>query len=150
MAIIAATMLVPAYASLKTSQYERNREGAAVVYLQAQVDANERVLAAAEGDPVFIKRLAISQGVLVPTDEIPFGPARPSAAPDVVIPPAPQAPEPPPQWLIATANRIEQGGMNRVLYLLGGAVLLATMLLFAHPRYDSAQKATKLARATRA
>ncbi len=132
-AIIAATALLPAYASLQMVEYRRDCEAARAEHLQAQVRVNRLVLAAAENDPTFIKRLALSQGELVPTDEVAFGPTSVTPAPDVVIPPVPPAPKPPEQWLINIADRIEGPRVSGGLYLLGAAVLLATMLMFAPP-----------------
>lgn len=129
-AIIAATALLPAYASLQTQQYHRDREAAQAQFLAAQVRANRNVLAAAETDPVFVERLALSQGELVATDKAPFGPAGAATIPDVVIPPAPPAPKPPPQWLLAMVQRIDTPAMTRGLYATGAAVLLTAMLLF--------------------
>lgn len=132
-AVIAAAALLPAYASLQMVEYRRDCEAARAEHLQAQVRVNRLMLAAAEDDPTFIKRLALSQGELVPTDEVAFGPTSVGGEPDVVIPPAPPAPKPPRRWLINIADRIEEPGVSHGLYLLGAAVLLATMLLFAPP-----------------
>ena len=132
-AVIAATALLPACASLQMVEYRRDCEAARAEHLQAQVRVNRLVLAAAENDPTFIKRLALSQGELVPTDEVAFGPTSVTAEPDVVVLPAPPAPRPPQQWLINIADRIEGPRVSYGLYVLGAAVLLATMLLFAPP-----------------
>ena len=132
-AIIAATALLPAYASLRTQQYHRDREAAQAKFLAAQVRANRNVLAAAETDPVFVERLALSQGELVATDKAPFGPVAAATIPDVLIPPAPPAPDPPPQWLLAMARRVDTPAMTRGLYATGAAALLTAMLLFGRP-----------------
>ena len=149
-AIIAATALLPAYASLLTQQHHRDCEAARAEYLAAQVRANGNVLAAAESDPVFVKRLALSQGELVATDEVPFGPIATASIPDVVIPPAPLAPQPPPQWLLAMAGRIDKPGMTRGLYATGAAVLLAAMVLFGRRRSSDCQRLPQPAGTVRA
>ncbi len=149
-ALIAATALLPAYASLRTQQYRRDREAANVAYMQAHIRGNGNVLAAAASDPVFIERLALSIGELVPTDKVPFGPSGMATTPDVVIPAEPTPPQPPPQWLLATAERIDRPGISRGLYVMGAGVLLATMLLFGSAPPARDPKEMPFAKASRA
>jgi len=130
-AVLAGVMILPEYARWARTEHELAREQALTDELQSLRDAQARLIAALDNDPVLIKRLAVFQAGLTPADENEFGPAEPHLPPGVIhiekrnLPPAPAGPA------IALAGRVEDPATRRGLLLLAAAALLCGMFLFA-------------------
>jgi hypothetical protein len=77
LAIVAAVVLLPEYAAWRADAYQRDLVAAQTADLKSLRDAQERMVVAAYNDPVYIKRLAMWNCNLWPTDEqvLDFGPA---------------------------------------------------------------------------
>jgi hypothetical protein len=131
--LLAVTVLVPAYARLAQVRCERQALAACNADMASRVLGNERLIVAAESDPVFITRLAISHGELIPTNErVIASPGRTASPPPDVIAIAPAArPAPPARWLTRAAARLSRPRTRRGMLLLAGGVLLAAGLMFS-------------------
>jgi predicted transposase YdaD len=135
--VIAATALLPAYASYERARYELACEQARTEYLQRCIRVNERLQDAARNDPVFIERLLIAQGQMVRTDTVPFDDETSElTSPDILDVPPPVMPEKPDQALLVTAQRLSQPRTQRGLYLLGACLVLVAMVISAPPKPD--------------
>jgi hypothetical protein len=131
--LLAVTVLVPAYARLAEVRCERDTLAAHNADMAARALANDRLITAAESDPVFITRLAISHGELIPTNERIIasagGPASPP--PDVIAIAPADRPVPPAPWLRGAAARLDRPRTQRGMLLLAAGVLLAAGLMFS-------------------
>jgi hypothetical protein len=134
LAIIAGLVLLPAYARMAFAGYERDCDKVAVAEMEATAAANAKLIADMPSSPVLTKRLAMSQGDLMPDNEVivpPAGAVRPP--PDVVIPVRYPRPEPPAGWEIIAAGKIQHLSTRRGLLLLAIGSLMVAMFLFAPP-----------------
>lgn len=135
--LVSVVVLLPAYARMAYARYERDCEKAAVAELTATAAANERLLAALPNNPVLTKRLALSQGRLVPDNEvIVASPSATGAPPDVVTPVRLPRPSPPNGVLLAAAAKLQNPPTRRGLLLLAAGTLLVAVFLFAPPDRD--------------
>jgi hypothetical protein len=136
LAILAALVLLPAYARTRYAAYERDCDKVATAELEATVAANARLIADLPSSPVLTKRLAMSQGNLIPDNEVivPEGRAvRPP--PDVVMPVRYPYPPPPDGWAITAAAKLQNPPTRRGLLLLAVGSLLVATFLFAPPEH---------------
>jgi hypothetical protein len=137
-AVIAATALLPAYASYERARYERDCQRARTEYLQRCIRVNDRLQEAARTDPVFIERLLLAQGQMVSTNSVPFDDASTELlSPDILNIPPPVMPEKPDQALLVMAQRLSEPGKQRGAYLIGAVLILIAMLISAPPRTDN-------------
>ncbi len=135
-ALVAGVVLLPEYAAWKDDVYKRDMAAAQTADLQAIRDATERMLTAAYDDVVFIKRLAMFNCNLLPSDakvldsHLPEGPP-----PGVVLgQPHPRPAEPNDAFLRAAAkvapNDPRTAPTRRGLLLVAAGLLLFAVLLF--------------------
>lgn len=140
MATAAVLVLLPAYARMRLAIYERDCDRVTVAELQATAAANARLIADLPTNPVLTKRLAMSQGDLLPDNEvIVFKGSSPSPRPppDVIIPIRYGRPAPPDGWMIRAAAKVQHPPTRRGLLLLATGALLVALFLFAPPeKYD--------------
>jgi len=141
-AVLAAIVLLPAYARLARTLHERDCERARTARLEAIRVAQQRLIAALPHDKVLTARLAMQQEALWPANEIvvvdPNSP--PPNPPGVIL--AESFPDPPAAdgALIRWAGKLQRPSTRRGLFVLAAGALLAAMLLFASPvRYESAR-----------
>ncbi len=134
MARVAALVLLPAYARMQIALYERDCDRVAVVELAATAAANTRLIADLPTNPVLTKRLALSQGDLLPNNEVIVFKGQPDHhPPDVIIPVRYVRPAPPEGWLIRAAAKAQNPPTRRGLLLLATGALLVALFLFAPP-----------------
>ena len=131
-ALLAAVVLLPAYADLRDARHQRELLACRNADLQAQYDAGELVIEAAQTDPTFLTRLAISQGEFVPVgQQIIHMPQDSSAVrPDVISPPPTPRPAAPPTWIRHAAGRVSRPDTRRGLLLMAGGLLVVAGLVF--------------------
>ena len=132
-ALLAAVVLLPAYADLRDARHQRELSACRNADLQAQYDAGELVIEAAQTDPTFMKRLAISQGEFIPSgQQIVHMPHDSSAVrPDVITPPPAPRPASPPAWIRHASGRVSRPDTRRGLLLMAGGLLVVAGLVFA-------------------
>lgn len=134
MAIVAALVLLPGYVRMQTALYERDCERIASAELEATAGANARLIADLPSNPVLTKRLAMSQGDLLPDNEVIVSKGQPThPPPDVVVPARYARPAPPDGWAFAAAVKLQNPPTRRGLMLLAAGALLVAMFLFAPP-----------------
>ncbi|MCJ7545050.1 MAG: hypothetical protein MUP47_10915 [Phycisphaerae bacterium] len=143
MATVAALVWLPAYARMRLAVYERDCDRVTVAELQATASANARLIADLPTNPVLTKRLAMSQGDLLPDNEVIVFKNKPlRAPPDVIIPVRYPRPAPPEGWAIQTAAKVQNLPTRRGLLLLATGALLVALFLFAPPeKYTQTQVA---------
>jgi hypothetical protein len=135
MATVAALVLLPAYAQMRIACYERDCDRVTVAELQATAAANARLIADLPTNPVLTKRLAMSQGDLLPDNEVIVPRARPGRPPpDVIVPVRYARPAPPAGWMIRAAGKVANPPTRRGLLLLATGALLVALFLFAPPQ----------------
>ena len=134
MVILAAIVLLPAYASATRTRYRLACDRARIADTKKLIAARERQIAALPGDPVLTKRLAMRQLGLFPSDEIVvFDLDDGQEESDMIhVPPHPR-PSPPSGRLIRTAAKLQSPPMRRGLLLLAGAAIATAMFLFGPP-----------------
>ena len=135
LAIIAGMVLLPAYAKMRYARYERDCQKVALAEMEATAAANARLIADMPSSPVLTKRLAMSQGELVPDKEV-IAPATRATRPppDVILPVRYPRPDPPEGWLLTAAAKLQNPPTRRGLLLLATGSLLVALFLFAPPQ----------------
>jgi hypothetical protein len=128
LAIIAATALLPAYASLRNAQHQRDCLAVETEYIRACNEACENRVRAAETDPLYRERIAIEQGGYVPTTGTPLA-STVESHPDHVYVTRPPMPPAPSGRVFEIAQRLTKPGLRRGLYLMGACLILVGMLL---------------------
>jgi hypothetical protein len=131
--ILAAVLLLPEYARLVRVRHELAGWRAATADKEAQIKANERLMAALPKDPVLTKRLAMNQHGLLPADEVVVATSAspPQPPPALVRPPRHARGAPPSGWVMRAARRLARPPLRRGLLLLAGVAMLAALFLFA-------------------
>jgi len=131
LAVLAAVVLLPAYARLSGARYELGCLKANLADAEALIAANQRLIEALPEDEILTKRLAMSQLGLWPVDEvIVIDPV--AAGPPALIRPTRHArPAPPAGRLTSLAGRLERLPARRGLFGLAAGAILAAMFLFA-------------------
>ena len=131
-ALLAAVVLLPAYATMLDVRHERELRACRNQDMQSQYDAGERVIEAAETDPTFMERLAISQGefVLANRSVIHLPQDSRSVRPDVVTVEPMERPAGPPAWVRNAAGRVSNPQTRRGLLMMAGGMLLVAGLVF--------------------
>jgi hypothetical protein len=127
-AVIAAAALLPAYASLKDDQYQRDCQAVETEHLRRLTEANANFVAGVENDPLLRERIAIEQGGHVPLNGTPIDSAV-ASRPDHIYVTAPPMPTPATGRLLQIAQRISRPGTRRGLYLMGACLILVGVLL---------------------
>jgi hypothetical protein len=132
-ALLAAVVLLPAYSDLRNVRHQRELSACRNADLQARYDAGELVIEAAQNDPTFMKRLAISQGEFIPSgQQIIHMPQDSSAVrPDVIAPPPTPRPDAPPRWIRHAAGRVSRPDTRRGLLLMAAGLLVVAGLFFS-------------------
>ena len=130
--LFAAMVLLPVWAQGAQAQYLAGCQLAEFKDCQAQIAANQRLLAALPADEVLTKRLAESQLPCVPENEVVIRSGQP-AMPDLVRPDPHTRPDRPPQWMLRTADRLAKPSTRTGIALLSIMVLGAACFLFAPP-----------------
>ncbi len=135
LAIIAGIVLLPAYKSMKTTQYERDCRRSANAQYKEYLDAVNRQIAEAPEDEQFTLRLRMEQGRLMPPGEVAIEvPNDPGEHPPGTIYAAPSTkPAPPSGLLLTMADRVADPATRRGLLLLAAVAMLAALFLFAPP-----------------
>jgi hypothetical protein len=134
MATVAALVLLPAYARMRLAIYERDCDRVTAAELRATANANAHLIADLPTNPVLTKRLAMSQGDLLPDNEVIVFKSQPlRPPPDVIIPVRYLRPAPPEDWMIRAAAKVQNPPTRRGLLLLAAGALLVAMFLFAPP-----------------
>jgi len=135
MAVLAATALLPPYASLAAARYERDSQRAAVADLESLAAANEELIAALkEGDPVLTKRLAMSMLRMRPNGEtVARLCGSDGAAQDIVLISRHPRPDPPKSWLLQLAERFRNVNLRRGLLAVASGALAVALLVFFVP-----------------
>jgi hypothetical protein len=151
--ILAAVVLLPEYAAWRNEQYQRDLVAAQTADLRSLKEAQERMLAAAYEDVTFIKRLAMWNCNLWPTNEQVLDLTPPgarsaggrsagardndSAPPGIIVGeqhPRPTVPDDP---FIRAAAKIadspakDNAPLRRGLLIVAGGLMLFAVLLFA-------------------
>lgn len=135
MAILAGVVLLPAWARLAWTEYERDCLAATVKDEQAARRTLDRMIGTIDTDPILNKRLAMAQlgyrpvgQVVIRDDTLP-----PVPPPGAVIPAEHPRPEPPSPALTRAAQRVGNPPTRRGLYLMSAAALLGAVMLFGPP-----------------
>lgn len=145
MAILAGVVALRPYASMLRDEYDEACAQARVDDAKAQVQANERLIAALPNDPVLTKRLAESQMPVTPEHEIIIPSIAPFAGlkrpvPDlVVLEPSPR-PALPPKWVMTAAGKMQDPSTRRSLLLLALGALITAVYLFTPPQWPSRRR----------
>ena len=139
--LLAGVVLMPAYADYLEIRHERLTLDARNADMHAQLAVGERIIAAAgdDGDPNFMRRLAISQGEFIPTNQVAVASSGRTAfaGPDVVTPDPVDRPDPPPVWQIQIARKLSRQGTRRGMLLLSAGLLVVAGLIFHGSSSDS-------------
>jgi len=131
--ILAAVTLLPAYAAMLSARYDRDCEKCRLAGMEALAVANDRLIAAAqEGDPVLIKRLAMSQLGYRPADETIADPNGIGPVQLVTLPHIPR-PAPPAGNLQRIVERLTDPNTRRGLLALAAGAMMTAMLAFSPP-----------------
>ena len=135
MSVVAAVVLVPAYARLRTARYQQDYIATANANTEALIAANDRLITALPLDRVLTMRLAMTQQGLWPRNEVvvidPAGDApRPVGAATIA---RQQQPAPPPPWLVRAGYKLETPSIRRSLLLLAMGIMLVAIYMFAPP-----------------
>lgn len=136
-ALVGATMLVPAWANRLVALHEKELAAAYNADLHAQLAAGDRMIEALQTDPLLIERVAVSHNEFEPINQrmiIPEG--IPLPPPDTVyFRPAPR-PARPPEWVLRAGQKLDRPKTRRGLLVLAGGILLTAgfMLSPASPQ----------------
>ena len=135
-AIIVAVFWLPAYGGLLQRQYVRDCKQAALTDRRQQLYALEQInMQLRSGDPVLVRRLAMSHAELWPANEsIPGEKRRPQ--PLISLTPS-RRPDRPNARLICAANRLADPRTRRGLLLLAAGAIAAAFVLFARPKTNA-------------
>ncbi|MFA6134955.1 MAG: hypothetical protein WC869_13145 [Phycisphaerae bacterium] len=134
MVILAALILLPAYAQLQQVVYDRDCQQVAVNENDKTLEAQRRLIEELPDSEVLTKRLAISQGELTPDREVIVPRAgMPTLPPDVIQPVRYPRPAKPDNLLLTLGTRIEKPSTRRGLLFLAAGALLVAMFLFSPP-----------------
>ena len=136
-AILAGLVLLPSYASLAQAEYELGCLRATVADAKAQVQANERLIAALPVDQVLTKRLAENQLPCRPQHEVIVPVAPQKRPPDLVQPQPRRRPARPPRWVMTAARKMQNPPIRRGLLLLAIGALITAVYLFTPPQWPS-------------
>ncbi len=140
LAILAAIVLLSAYARLAGTRYELDSIKAGIADAESLVEANDKLIAALPEDPVLTMRLAMSQKNLLPKNEeaVPtLGAAK--TPPTLVRPTRHDKPAPPSGMWINLAAKLKNPPTQRGLIVLAAGIMLTAMFLFAPPEKYSRQ-----------
>ena len=131
-ALLAGVVLLPAYADMRDARHQRELVACRNADLQAQYDAGEMVIDAAQNDPMFLKRLAISQGefILAGQQTIHMPADSSTVRPDVISPPPTPRPAAPPTWIRHAATRASRPETQRGLLMMAAGLLVIAGLVF--------------------
>ncbi|MBL7133050.1 MAG: hypothetical protein ISS78_03040 [Phycisphaerae bacterium] len=140
MAILAGVVLLPSYVALAQAEYDEACAQASVADAKAQIQANERLIAALPTDPVLTKRLAENQLPCRPQHEVIIPGAPQKRPPDLVLPRRAQRPSRPPRWLMTAAGKMSNPPTRRGLLLLALGALITAVYLFAPPQWPSRRR----------
>ncbi|MFP4055078.1 MAG: hypothetical protein ACLFV7_14555 [Phycisphaerae bacterium] len=133
-AIVAGVVLLPPYARLVRTCYQRDCLAAQVADETAALGAYDRMIAQAPTDPVLTQRLAMNQLGLAPRNARVERTAGGQLTTPGVVEVQPAArPQRPNGWMIRSARRLEQPSLRRGMLLLAGLSLLAGVVLFLLP-----------------
>jgi hypothetical protein len=134
LAILAGVVLLPAYAGLQQTRYQQACLAVRTEEARRTIRAYDRLIEAADKDPVLLQRLARSHLGAMPQDEyVVLDPDAPAASPAVVRPvqlPDPAAPD---GWLIRMAGRLEDRPFRRGVLVLAVAAMATALFLFGPP-----------------
>jgi len=134
LALLAGTLLLPEYERARLADWQRARQQAVNDHLQAQIAANERLLAALPEDPVLAKRMAMNQLGLWPEREVVvLDGQRPREVPGQARVDAPAPVPPPHDRLMDAAARLRRPHVRTAMLLLAAAAMTAAFLLFGRP-----------------
>lgn len=135
MVILAALILLPGWISHQTTWYDGEIQKAEIADTQLRIAGNEATIKAADNDPIFLKRLAISLlGMLQRDERIVDNPNLPPSTPAVVkITPHPR-PSPPNDWFYQMGLRLQNRRTQIGLAVLSFAALAAAIFIFPTPR----------------
>jgi len=136
LAVLAGAVLLPAYARLNRIIVERDRLAAANADDQDRIAAQERLIEAIPDDRILAKRLAMKHFGSLPRDEHVVAADDDLRAPpagSVAIEPHPR-PEPPDDWLTATATKITHSPTRLALVGVAVAALVASVFFTSAPR----------------
>jgi hypothetical protein len=147
LAILAAVVLLPEYTAWKNDVYQRDLAAAQTADLQSLKEAQERMLMAAYDDVVFIKRLAMWNCNLLPSNEQILDSRMPEGPPPGVVVgephPRPAKPDDP---LIRAAAKIadspgkDNAPLRRGLFIVSAGLMIFAGFFFApSPRRSSAR-----------
>ena len=136
LAIIAALVLLPAYARLNQIIVERDRIAAANADDEARIVAQDRLIEAIPKDRTLAKRLSMKHFGALPRTEYVVAATEDLRAPQagsVTIDPTPR-PRPVANRLTATAAKIARPTTRLLLMTMALATLVAAIVLTAAPR----------------
>ena len=131
LAVIAAVVLMPAYAGLNQVIVENERIAAANTYYRKHADARDQLIKDVANDRILAKRVAMQRfGSLPRTEYVVPGTEDPRApqAGEVAVPPPPK-PQPAENWMTATAAKLSHPTTRTVL-LLAASASLAVAVFF--------------------
>jgi hypothetical protein len=133
--LLAAMILLPAYARMLEGRYERDRHAAAVADRQRRIAANERFIRACSLDRVLTRRLIAAQAGRVPANVVIFADPRDRGEPMPAVTLTRRAPRPRPPdgTLVRAAERLENPATRRGLFAVAVACLAVAFLVFAPP-----------------
>jgi hypothetical protein len=131
LAILAAVVLLPAYAQLQQSEYELACLRTDVAHGEAWIAANERLIADLPGDAVVTRRLARSQLRWLPNDELVAvrDESHPPQPLELVSVPDQPRPAPPAGMLFSLASAVEPRSARLFLLACAAALMFAGMLV---------------------
>ena len=132
-ALVAATLLLPAWAEHLVVRHEAETLAARNADLRARIAAGEHMATAAQTDSVFIERLALSQGEFEPIGQRAIGPdnGAPLPPPDMVDYAVATRPDPPPAWVLRAGRKLQRPRTQRGFLVLAGGILLTAGLMFS-------------------
>ena len=137
MGILAGVVLLPPYVALAQAEYELGCMRASVADAKAQIQANERLIAALPTDQVLTKRLAENHLPCTPQHEVIIPGAPQKRPPDLVLPRRSRRPSRPPRWVMTAARRMQNPPTRRGLLLLALGALITAVYLFTPPQWPS-------------
>ena len=132
--ILAAVVLLPAYAKMEQVRYQRDLLACRYKDAQKLVAGHERMLKALEVDETLTKRLASEHfAVETPGEVVVADPKNPPQTTEVKLFSPTQPPPPPDNWLIRAADKIQNVRTKRGMILLAAGAMLTAMFLFSPP-----------------
>ena len=136
-ALVGATLLLPAWSEQLVIQHEKDTLEARNADLRARLVAGERMIDGIRTDPVLIGRLAESGREFAPANQQVIGPAdgMPLTPPDMVNYPIAERPAPPPAWVLRAGEKLQRPRTQRGFLVLAGGILLTAAFMFTpgHP-----------------